>query len=205
MKPGANIIFSTAARAGSGGVETAARDDYQTPPDLFAALDAEFYFDLDAAADAENALGSSYGGPRYIDAAMDALQTSWGGDRWWPAKIRSVFCNPPYSLIDPFVRRAVEQARAHDLTVVLLVPARTGRAIWRTHVWGVAHEIRFISGRLRFGLPDKATASATFDSAVVVYRGRQRLGRTECLWIDRQGQEIAAVPLRAQDGETEGV
>ncbi len=59
------------------------RMDWRTPPELFAALDAEFHFTLDAAANAANHLCD-----RYYTAEDSAFDHSWSGER--------VFCNPPY-------------------------------------------------------------------------------------------------------------
>lgn len=59
------------------------RMDWRTPAKLFAELDAEFAFDLDAAADDDNAKCDMY-----FTKRDDALSRDWGGF--------TVFCNPPY-------------------------------------------------------------------------------------------------------------
>ena len=59
------------------------RMDWRTPPDLFRALDDEFHFTLDAAANEANHLCD-----RYYTATDSAFSHSWAGER--------VFCNPPY-------------------------------------------------------------------------------------------------------------
>jgi hypothetical protein len=48
------------------------KDDWGTPPDLFAALDAEFHFTLDAAANHKNALCKNY-----FSEEVDALNRAW--------------------------------------------------------------------------------------------------------------------------------
>jgi len=48
------------------------KDLWRTPPEIFAALDAEFGFQIDAAASAENALCR-----RYITAEQNTLVTPW--------------------------------------------------------------------------------------------------------------------------------
>ena len=131
-------------------------DNWQTPPDLFRALDREFHFDLDAAASIENTLC-----PRFIGEVEDALRTPWAGE--------NVFCNPPYSMLPAFVERASDQSEEQGNRVVLLVPAYTDTNYW----WScclAAKEIRFLKGRLRFweeGRPGKDTAR--FPSAVVIF------------------------------------
>lgn len=141
--------------AALGALLTSARDDWQTPPALFAALDAEFAFTCDAAASAANALC-----PCYYTRDDDALAQVWTG---------RLFCNPPYGrdgarFIAHAWRQVYETATA-DI-VVLLVAARTDTRAWHTYAMQGA-EIRLIPGRLRFvGAP----ASAPFPSAVLVFR-----------------------------------
>lgn len=49
-------------------------DEWSTPQSFFDALDAEFHFTLDAAADATN-----HKCERYYDKSMDGLLNSWRG------------------------------------------------------------------------------------------------------------------------------
>lgn len=128
-------------------------DAWTTPRELFHQLDLEFGFELDAAANAGNALCSEYYGPD-----EDALSCEWlkGGDG-------AVFLNPPYSKLREFLAKAKEQSA--ERTVVCLIPARTDTKAWHQNVWD-ATEVRFIRGRLRFG---GATASAPFPSAIVIF------------------------------------
>ncbi len=135
-----------------------AHDNWQTPPDLWEALRAEFDFTLDAAANAENALLNNF-----ITEEQDALVTPWHAS--------GVFCNPPYSRLHDFTLRAAEQQYDLNNTVVLLIPAYTDTRWWNNYVAHCAEEIRFLVGRVRFwenGAPGKD--SARFPSAVVVYR-----------------------------------
>lgn len=134
-------------------------DNWRTPKELFYTLDAEFLFDLDAAASEENSLCE-----RYITAEQDALITEWGAD---PA-IHSVYCNPPYTLIGPFVQRAYEQSQKHHMTTVVLIPAYTDPKYWANWVM-LAHEVRFLKGRLAFIDEDgMKKTSARFPSVVVI-------------------------------------
>ena len=129
------------------------KQDWTTPQWLFAQLDAEFDFEIDAAASADNALC-----PRFFSEQNDALTQAWRG---------RVFCNPPYKHVGAFVKygwhQCYEQGNAER--VVLLVASRTGTRWWHQFaVYGA--EIRFIEGRLKFG---DAGNSAPFDSAVLVF------------------------------------
>lgn len=144
-----------------------ASDEWRTDGDFFAALDAEFGFDVDAAASAENRWKERYFGldhPHQNDAL--AMQ-------WFPYG-RTFWLNPPYSKCREFIAKAAEQA-AKGCTVVCLVPSRTDTRWWHEHVWDRAShlpwpnvEIRFVKGRLKFG---GATAGAPFPSVVIVFRG----------------------------------
>ena len=132
-------------------------DNWRTPGELFFWLNAEFHFDIDAAASKENALVED----SYITAEEDALKTPWLG---------TCFCNPPYSLIGSFVQRAYEQSQEHHTTNVVLIPAYTDPKYWSDYVMR-AHEIRFLKGRLSFIDEDgMKKTSARFPSVVVVFK-----------------------------------
>lgn len=138
-------------------------DAWATPQAFFEALDAEFEFEVDAAASRETAKCRVwYGG------ALDALTI-----RSWSSRPCSIFCNPPYSRCREFIAKAAAEARK-GCTVVCLVPSRTDTRWFHDHVWDASQdrarpgvEIRFIKGRLKFG---GATAGAPFPSVVVIFR-----------------------------------
>jgi len=143
-----------------------AGDERGTPQSFFDALNAEFHFDLDAAADARNKKCELYFGQGGI--ANDALEEDWGGEG------TTVFLNPPYSVAGAFVAKAREEADK-GATVVLLLPVRSDnkwfhRFIWDTSVsrpemsggdhgpWPIDGDFRpgvrfrFVPGRLNFEL-----------------------------------------------------
>lgn len=128
--------------------------EWTTPIELFQQLDAEFNFQLDAAASAENALCQ-----HFFTKEMDGLAWPWAG--WGP-----VWLNCPYGTqIGRWVQKSYEEAQKGAI-VVMLIPARTETRYWHDFVMRAA-EIRFIRGRLRFS---GATVNAPFPSAVVVFR-----------------------------------
>ena len=117
------------------------RDLWRTPPALFAALDAEFCFQLDAAAATHNALCR-----RFITAEQNTLETPWADYLSIPGY---VWLNPPYSDIMPFVKKAASES-ANQIGTVMLVPADTSVG-WFKEAIQTASEIRFITaGRLAF-------------------------------------------------------
>ena len=145
-----------------------ASDEWSTPDDLYAALDDEFHFTLDAAATADNAKS-----PTFLDRDRDALVAPWSLIPTHRSTLPSVWMNPPYSRVRRFMAKAAEEAR-RGCTVVCLVPSRTDTKWWHESVWDlVSHqprpgvEIRFLRGRLKFG---DGKGSAPFPSAVVVMR-----------------------------------
>lgn len=114
------------------------KDRWQTPVEVFTALDLEFGFYLDAAADYQNALCA-----RYLTEGDDALATEW-------ESYGAIWCNPPYSAITPWIEKAAEQCRAQHQAVVMLLPADTSTG-WFSMALTTADEIRFITdGRLSF-------------------------------------------------------
>lgn len=75
--------------------------EWKTPDDLYAALEAEFHFTLDPCQ----------------SGRTDGLARSWRGHR--------VYCNPPYHHIEPWL------AKRHEADcVVYLLPSRTGAGWW---------------------------------------------------------------------------
>jgi site-specific DNA-methyltransferase (adenine-specific) len=146
---------------------TTGTDTWATPPHLFAELDAEFGFGLDAAAQPATAKCPDYYALEHADPTRrDALKRDWHAD----AAGQAVWCNPPYARPHQaaFIRKAAETAAA-GTTVVLLIPARTDTAVWHEVIFPKA-EVRFLRGRVRFWLDGKPGGPATFPSAVVVFR-----------------------------------
>jgi phage N-6-adenine-methyltransferase len=117
------------------------RDDWETPPRLFAP-EHEFYrFTIDVCATAANRMV-----PRYFDRELDGLRQSWAGERVW--------LHPPHGDVERWVRKAGYEARRGTLVVGLL-PVRTGDAWWHEAVLPCAR-VRFLCGPLGWrlgGLP----------------------------------------------------
>ncbi|HBR1280834.1 TPA: phage N-6-adenine-methyltransferase [Klebsiella pneumoniae] len=126
-----------------GGSKTPAdqRDLWRTPPALFACLNTEFCFQLDAAAAAHNALCR-----KFITAEQNTLETPWDDYLSIPGY---VWLNPPYSDITPFVKKAAAES-INQIGTVMLVPADTSVG-WFKEAIQTASEVRFITaGRLAF-------------------------------------------------------
>ena len=143
-------------------------DDRALPPDDFATLDARFAFTIDVAASAENAKCE-----RFFTPQEDGLEQDWTGER--------VYCNPPYSLIAPWIEKA--HTAGADLVVMLLPASRTEQAWWqdlvepfRDRPGGVRTE--FLRGRLRFLKPGQVRIAPNerppFGCVLLIWGGANR-------------------------------
>jgi phage N-6-adenine-methyltransferase len=117
-------------------------DDRRTPDALWLPLDNEFGFTLDAAATADNTKC-----PKWCE---DGLTEAWRGRVW---------CNPPYSNLGAWVRKAWKEAAYCEVIVMLLPANRTEQAWWQDEVEPVRDQeggdlrVRFLRGRQRFDRP----------------------------------------------------
>lgn len=135
---------------------SSATNEWHTPQPLFDQLNAEFGFETDLAATAENAKCANF-----FTLEDDALAQEWRGVCW---------LNPPYGrAIRHFIKKAWEASQA-GATVVCLVPARTDTSYWHDYVLGGGAEVRYIRGRVKFVRADGFSAPAPFPSAIVIFR-----------------------------------
>lgn len=148
---------------------SSAKHDWATPQPLFDALNAEFGFTVDAAANATNhkcARWYGQGGER-----EDALTQPWD-----PAEV--YWCNPPYGREQAaFVRQGYD-VMCRGGVAVFLLPARTDTKMFHQYIWNTdaqktynGVQVRFLRGRVRFA---GAPGPAPFPSMVVVMDGRGR-------------------------------
>lgn len=124
-------------RKGKGALDSV--DDRETPPDVFDPLNEEFHFTLDVAAARHNAKCRRYytlgPGPLYLARQLSIFPEEFVGDpdalgidglahRWERGEV--IWCNPPFSDIEPWVEKAVYCAA----TVVMLLPANRCEQPW---------------------------------------------------------------------------
>ena len=123
-------------------VFSSASDHWSTPTHVYEALHEEFKFEYD---------------PCPLMSSESGLLKDWKG---------RVFCNPPYSAIDAFLRKGLgELAEGNVTLLVYLIPSRTDTR-WFHDYCIKAREIRFLRGRLRFG---DAKNCAPFPSMLVIF------------------------------------
>ena len=131
-------------------------DEWETPQDLFDELNETYHFDLDVCATEQNAKCR-----RFFDKAQDGLKKSWGGATIW--------CNPPYSNVAEWVRKAAEEQQS-GTTTVMLVFARTDTRWFHEYIYQKPNvEVRFVKGRLKFS---GAKFNAPAPSMIVIFRGK---------------------------------
>lgn len=165
---------------------TSNSDEWMTPLDFFAPLDAELGgFAVDAACTPQNGLA-----PVRLTAAMHergSLGLPWHrysrGDAIW--------CNPPYSVVDRFVAKAICEARQGS-PVVMLVPARTDTQWWLTAI-EAAVEVRLVVGRVRFEQTrGKRGQPAPFPSALLFFRHSPNPGGPRHRYVRADNPTISA-------------
>lgn len=157
-------------------------DDRATTPDLFGPLDARFRFSIDVAASELNTKCE-----RFYSIDDNGLSKCWKNERVW--------CNPPYSDIGPWIRKAwYEHRHGCELTVMLLPANRTEQAWWQDLIEpyrdrpGSPLRVEFLRGRYRFLAPGQVKVGAN---------ERPPFGMVLCIWEhqapDPQLQEVLAL------------
>ena len=148
---------------------------WQTPPAIFAQLNADFGpFDIDLTADKLRALCATWFGPSSPVGKFDALSASW------LLYGRTGYSNPPYGSFVAAMLACAKTWAIHDFDSTLLLPMRVTKA-FRAHVLNGAADLIFPDKRLTFvenGLPrcsydkqGKVRADpALFDSILVRYQ-----------------------------------
>jgi len=146
-------------------------DLYETPPELFEALNMVFDFDVDAAAALCTAKCFHWFGPEHLmEEQHNAL--TWEGN-WTDLDpdgfATSVWCNPPYSQpnLERFARRCRDEARKGAI-VVMLCPHSPETGWWREYVLQ-ACEVWEVFPRVQFLLDGERKPGNPWASAVVVW------------------------------------
>lgn len=131
------------------------KQDYGTPASFLTAVKYLLgirEFDIDLAATHVNRVAPSYFGPEdeefpaFTSARKGTnalIQPTWRVGNGWN------WLNPPFSRIEPWVRKAAQQYREHGAHTAVLVPAGVGANWHRDWAHNVA-QVLFINGRLTF-------------------------------------------------------
>ncbi|UVF62466.1 DNA adenine methyltransferase [Nitrososphaeria virus YSH_922147] len=143
--------------------EASLSDEYETPKELLNYLQVtyDFYYLLDVASTKENFKG--------IERLTDGLVEDWILNS--NPLYTDVWCNPPHSKNEQFVRKAFEQWQKHNINIMMLLPCNTQSSkYWHECIEGVA-EYHPIKGRIRFlvdGKPSKHLSRNAY--CVVIWR-----------------------------------
>ncbi len=153
------------------------KDLWRTPGWLFRWLNARFAFDVDLAADRDSAVVGAY----YSEAA---LQSPWS--HTYPKGIG--YLNPPYSNIDPWVWKAIEEMRS-GFTTVMVMPSPNGEDRF-ADVLAHASETIDIVGRVAFIRPNgKEVRGNTRGTSVYIF-DQHRIGAPcQRWWVSRRDVE----------------
>jgi len=95
----------------------------------------------------------------YADQNIDGLTIDW---------TKTVWCNPPHSETEKWVRKAHEQWQNHNVTVMMTLPANSmSSRYWHDCIEGKA-EYHAVKGRLRFLKDGKPTSNLSRNAYVCV-------------------------------------
>ncbi len=141
------------------------RQEWGTPLELFAALDAEFAFDVDVCARESSRKCNVWFGHR-SPYGIDGLKAEWTDYG------KSFFCNPGFSNPLPWVVRMHEMVKRHpsNCGVVLGIPSIASQ--WYRFAFANGSECRGLSPRPQYVAP-KGVASSdnNRDGIAFVFRG----------------------------------
>lgn len=160
-------------------------DEWRTPPYIYLWLKKRYRFTVDLAASDKNALEGNY-----FTVADDALQASWHEESRGPG-----WLNPPYSDTARWLEKARDEA-CSGFTTVMLLPSANGERHYGQHVFGIATEVIFITGRLSFLDQDgRPVPGNRAGSMIAIYEGFN-LGDTRYRHMFRD--QIPGAPKRTR-------
>lgn len=132
------------------------RHDWETPPEFFDKINAEFHFTLDPCATPATAKCEKYYTP-----AENGLAQDWSGE--------TCFVNPPYDRELPkWIKKCYKESKRAK--VVMLIPARTDTKAFHDYIYIITRKSDLLKDGSNFVLTEKRAAS---------HRSRQ------CWWCSR--------------------
>ena len=122
--------------------ELSLSDEWETPKELFDMLNKKYELncELDVACTDDNCKTPARL-PNISSLDID----------WVNAYHSDVWCNPPHSKTEQFVRKADEQWSKHNLNIMMIVPANSITAHYFDYIFDHNHATYYrISGRIQF-------------------------------------------------------
>jgi phage N-6-adenine-methyltransferase len=160
--------FRKRKRTGGGrGSRRSESTNWSTPPALYAQLDEEFHFTVDAAAADDNHVHDTF-----WTLADDALAQDWEDE--------TVYAMPPFGELRDWTSKACDEVAANTNTqVVMVLPAHLETRWWHENVAAGASEIRLLRGMVEF-YEDGGPRGRVFQSpiAIVVWDKREQVAQT---------------------------
>lgn len=137
------------------------KDNWNTP--WHAVKDAEALLGVRFALDACACDKATAKAKRFISPEQDSLKTEWDTGPVW--------CNPPFSQKQAFLKRARRQSREHGVIVCMMLPYEPCTKWWREYVSGCASVVYVPDGRYNYCDPaTKAEITGVnFASCFVVF------------------------------------
>lgn len=154
---------------------TAKRDDYLTPPEIIKEIltsNGFTEFDCDTCCLLDNIPAKfRYRKDGLYSAKNNKLSESNGlNGTWFPYN----WCNPPFSICEDFVKKAVaEQKKGH--TTYMLIPARTETKYWHDYIldenggtnrWDV--KVKFLRKGICFLNPDNGEKMSVYKNSLAL-------------------------------------
>lgn len=135
------------------------KDEWYTPPSIVRALGQ---FDLDPCAPMDRLYDTA---KVHYTIADDGLSKSWYGRVW---------CNPPYSNLEEWIKRCVSHGNA-----IVLSFARVDTRWFFRHGWYKADSIFFFAGRIKFLNPEGKSKSNAGAPSVLLSYGKNNVESIE--------------------------
>jgi phage N-6-adenine-methyltransferase len=160
-------------------------DEWATPPEFVRPLaDAVGGFELDPASGAER---SPIAAEVYTEAD-DGLTSSWFGTVW---------CNPPYSEMKAWTRKAITESRCAEVDAIFYLCKGDSSTDWWQAAITEASAVAMIGSRLCFGDGDAAPFCSHVvvfgdvpEKALAVLRSRGVVFRAEDRYSDTEQQRL---------------
>lgn len=134
------------------------RNDYMTPPkliELVLKIKGVEYFTLDTCCSKKNIPALKY----FIDGRQDGLEKPWEILNW---------CNPPYDKCDKWVKKAYEEQKKGNETV-MLIPVRTETKYWHDYIlFNKNVKIHWLKKGTRFINPQNNQLMGIFKNALAL-------------------------------------
>ena len=122
--------------------ELSLSDEWETPNVVYDMLCEVYEINctLDVAANTQNT--------KCVHLLVDGLESEWSIPE---LAVYDVWCNPPHSKTEQFVKKADEQWKKHNLNIMMIVPANSITAHYFDNIFDNNHATYHrISGRIQF-------------------------------------------------------